>query len=139
MGITIQAESSHCELVYIHTCEHDDDVLEYYDQPSRIKLEYPDRNGRNLGVWHTPDFFVLQKTGAGYIECKEESSLLKLAEKSPHRFVFDEAGYWRCPPGEEYAEQFGLFYRVWTPSNVNPILYRNIEFLSDYLTDEKAR
>ncbi len=50
MGVTIQFESHKNELAFIHEYEHDDDVMEYYDQPSTIKLDYEAANGRRLGV-----------------------------------------------------------------------------------------
>lgn len=59
MGLTIQFESHTVELAGIYQMEYDSDVLEYYDQPPSIKLNYKSKNERNVGVWHTPDFFVL--------------------------------------------------------------------------------
>src|SRR5438132_4363670 len=66
MGVTIQAESHRNELPGIYEYEHDPKTLEFYDQPPRIKLTYPDRNGRPIGVWHTPDFFVIRADGVGW-------------------------------------------------------------------------
>ncbi len=40
MGFTIQFESHKVELPHIYELEHDDDVLEYYDQPPPIKWFY---------------------------------------------------------------------------------------------------
>lgn len=108
MGVTIQFESHKNELGWIHVFEHDDDVVEYYDQPPAIKLEYEATNGRRLGVLHTPDFFVIRSGSAGWEECKTEEQLIKLAERSPNRYYKNESGTWRCPPGEAYAEQFCL-------------------------------
>ncbi len=61
MGFTIQFESHRVELAGIYEMEHDDSVLEYYDQPPSIKLDYLSAKGRHLGVVHTPDFFVMRK------------------------------------------------------------------------------
>ena len=72
MGVTIQFESHKVELPFIYQLEHDDNVLEYYDQPNAIKLDYLGKNGRKLGVLHTPDFFVIRKNSAGWEECKTE-------------------------------------------------------------------
>ncbi len=68
MGLTIQFESHTVELAGIYQMEYDSDVLEYYDQPPSIKLDYKSKTGRNVGVWHTPDFFVLRHEQAGWIE-----------------------------------------------------------------------
>lgn len=46
MGRTIQFESQHVEVYGIYEMEYDDDVLEYYDQPIRIQLQY-----RASGCW----------------------------------------------------------------------------------------
>ena len=40
MGCSIQFESQHVELWGIYTMERDSDVLEMYDQPTRIQLRY---------------------------------------------------------------------------------------------------
>jgi hypothetical protein len=55
MGVTIQFESHRVELPAILELEHNDDVLEYYDQPPSIKLDYSSADGKHLGVLHTPD------------------------------------------------------------------------------------
>ncbi len=136
MGKTIQFESHRVEAPKIYTLEQDRNVFEYYDQPPPIKLNYQGKNGKNLGVVHTPDFFVLDKDGASWIECKTEEKLEKLEEKNPNRFCRDADGNWRCPPGEEYAAQFGLSYRVCSDQEFNWTLQRNFLFLEDYYRAE---
>jgi putative transposase len=61
MQCSIQFESEHVELWAIYAMEGDDDVLEFYDQPSRIPLSYRAKSGRKTTQWHTPDFFVLHR------------------------------------------------------------------------------
>jgi transposase InsO family protein len=133
MGVTIQAESHRNELAGIYQKEHDPATLEYYDQPPPIKLLYQAPNGRRVGVLHTPDYFVLRTDGVGWEEWKTEDELLRLRETMPHRYRRDEAGGWRCPPGERYAEPFGLFYRVRSSAGIDWVLQRNLLFLEDYL------
>ncbi len=133
MGVTIQFESHKNELARIRELEHDPEVLEYYDQPPTIKLAYRSAGGRRLGVLHTPDFFVLRESAAGWEECKTEEELVLLGEKRPHRYRRDETGNWRCPPGEEYAAPFSFDYRVRSSAQINWTWQRNIEFLDDYL------
>ena len=113
--------------------EHDPAVLEYYDQPPSIPLAYPTASGRRLLVMHTPDYFVLRHDSAGWVECKTEGDLEKLAVRSPHRYVRDDAGDWRCPPGEAHASALDLDYRVWSSNKVDWNLQRNLQFLDDYL------
>lgn len=105
MGRTIQFESQTVELPFVHLLERDNSVLEYYDQPSeQVKLRYKaGKNEKVIGFTHTPDYFVISKDQAGWVECKDEEELLKLTEESPNRYVRVD-GQWRCPPGEAYAE-----------------------------------
>src|SRR6266566_8320614 len=46
MGVTIQFKSHRVELAGIYEMEHDAGVLEYFDQPPPIKLDYESANGR---------------------------------------------------------------------------------------------
>jgi transposase InsO family protein len=133
MGMVIQAESHRNELAFVYEMEYDEVVLEYYDQPSVIKLTYQARNGRQVGVLHTPDFFVLRTEGAGWEECKTEAELHQLAEQMPQRYVWDEQHGWRCPPGEQYAAPYGFSYRIRSSAEINWIFQRNLIFLQDYL------
>jgi putative transposase len=79
MGFSIQFASQHVELWGCHTMERDEDVLEYYDQPTRIQLHYRARSGRKTSPWHAPDFLVLRRQGAVFEEWKHASSLDTLA------------------------------------------------------------
>jgi len=133
MGVTIQFESHRHELAAIFELEHDSSVIEYYDQPPSIKLNYRGNNGRRIGVIHTPDYFVLRTDSAGYEECKPEGALFRLAEQSPERYQRDGAGQWRCPPGEQFAGQYGFYYRLRSEADIDWIWQRNIQFLEDYL------
>src|SRR5713101_585757 len=134
MGVSIQFESHRLELAAIHEMEHDPDVLAFYDQPGTIKLTYQGKNnGRRVGAIHTPDFFVIRQDRAGWLECKMEERLLELVEEMPHRYVRGSDGTWSCPPGEAYAEPFGLFYSLYTSAQINWIYQRNLLFLEDYL------
>jgi len=143
MGVIIQAESHRNELAGIYEKEYDPETLEYYDQPSRIKLIYEAKNGRRVGIWHTPDYFVIRSDSIGWEEWKTEAELPRLAEQMPYRYIREE-NVWHCPPGEEHAAQFGFFYRVRSSAEIEWGLQRNLLFLEDYLRaskedlDEKA-
>ena len=132
MGVTIQFESHTVELAGIYQMEYDSDVLEYYDQPPSIKLNYKSKNERNVGVWHTPDFFVLRQEEAGWEEWKTDQELEKLAVKMPHRYIKDDDRQWRCPPGESHASSLGLYYRLRTDTEIDWVLQNNLRFLEDY-------
>jgi transposase InsO family protein len=133
MGVTIQFESHRVELAGIYEMEHDADVLEFFDQPIQIKLNYESPAGKRVGVLHTPDFFVIRKTAAGWEEWKTEEELLKLGDRSPNRYLAAADGRWRCPPGEAYARDFGFYYRVRSCKEINWVYQQNVEFLEDYL------
>ena len=138
MGITIQFESHRNELAAIYEMEHSGSVLEYWDQPPPIKLEYGTPAGRAIGVLHTPDFFVLRADSAGWEECKLEEDLRRLAESQPNRYRRTDDGTWSCPPGEEFARGFGLYYRLRSSAEINWVFQRNLIFLEDYLRAEPA-
>jgi putative transposase len=132
MGVTIQFESHRVELPKVYELEHDEDVLEFYDQPAPIKLEYQGKNGRNLAHFHTPDFFVIRRSTVGWEECKTEADLKKLAERSPNRYTKTDTGHWSDRPGTEYAKQYGFYYRMWSDAEIDWVLARNTIFLEDY-------
>lgn len=136
MGFTIQFESHRVELAAVYEMEHDGDVIEYYDQPPSMKLDYDSANGRRMGVLHTPDYFAIRQETAGWEECKTEEQLEKLSQKNPNRYCRGEDGEWRCPPGEAYAEQFNLYYRVRSSKTINWVFQRNVQFLEDYLRSD---
>ncbi len=133
MGVTIQAESYKNELAGVYEMEHDPTVLAFYDQPPPIKLQYQAKNGRQIGVLHTPDYFVVRTDALGWEEWKTEEDLVQLAEKMPHRYECREDGVWCCPPGEQVAAPLGFYYRVRSSRDIHWIFQRNLRFLSYYL------
>ena len=138
MGTIIQFESHRVELPFIHELERDQEVLEYYDQPPPILLKYHQTKGRRVSVMHTPDYFVLRRDSAGWVECKTAQDLEILATKSPQRYLRVSDGSWHCPPGEMHASSLGLNYTVWSSAHVDWILQRNLQFLEDYMRFDSA-
>lgn len=129
MGRTIQYESRTVELAFVLACEIDQDVREYYDQPAQLTLSYPSANGRRVVTGHTPDFFVLSASFAGFVECKPAEKLPELVQRSPSRYVRADGGAFACPPGEEEAARYGLAYKVWSPPAHSAVLTDNARFL----------
>lgn len=121
---------------YIYKLEHDPNILEFYDQPPAIELYYMSKTGRAVRVLHTPDFFVLRPTKAGWEECKTEQELLQKSQDSPHRFGQTEQGQWRCPPGEQYASDLNLYYAIRSDAELNSTFQRNFVWLEDYWRDD---
>ena len=132
MSRSIQFESRHVELWGIYEMEHDDDVLEFYDQPTRIQLQYRARSGRKTTQWHTPDFFVIRQNKAGFEEWKPVSALETLTVTMPERYQRKASGGWRCPPGENATQAHSLFYRVRTNEEVHQFVIQNLKFLQDF-------
>lgn len=132
MGVTIQFESHRVELAAIYEMEHDPLTLEFYDQPPPIMLDYNSAHGRRMAVRHTPDFFVVRQDAAGWEEWKTEEDLDRLTQHNPNRYRRD-GDHWHCPPGENYANQFGLTYRVRSSKEIQWRFQRNILFLQDYI------
>jgi putative transposase len=136
MGVTIQFESHRVELALVYELEHDPDVLEYYDQPPPIKLDYESANGKRMGVLHTADYFVIRSNSAGWVECKMDEDLKRLSERNSNRYRLDDR--WRSPPGEAYATGLGLSYLVRSSSDINWTFQANIQFLEDYFRGDRA-
>ncbi len=149
MQCIIKAESAKVEFPFLLAAEHDDDVLEVWDQPPSIQLEYRDTRGRLQRPMHTADFFLFRHRECGWVECKPTQELVKQAERRPNRYVLDEHSEcgnedehdggrwrrWRCPPGEAFAAKYGLTYRVWSSDEINWAVQDNALFLEDYYQD----
>ena len=129
MRFTIGYDSRTGELAFIVLCETDADVFEYYDHPIELTLDYRSASGRRCVHAYTPDFFVLGKAFADLVEVKPESVLRNLVEASPHRYEATAEGGFRSPPAEAAAAEFGLGYRLWTPSREVQVLADNLRFL----------
>lgn len=94
------------------------------------------KSGRRTTQWHTPDFFVLRCESAGWEEWKQERALDPLAESQPTRYQNAPTGQWQCPPGEAYAEQLGLTYRLRSSTEFHPLEIQNLKFLQDFWARE---
>jgi putative transposase len=132
MQCIIKAESHKVEFAFLLQVEHDDNVLEVWDQPPSIRLAYQDRRGRTQQPLHTADYFLFRHKEAGWVECKPTQELIRQARTRPNRYQLDRQGKWRCPPGEAYAAQHGLFYEVYASDQINWAAQDNWLFLEDY-------
>lgn len=132
MQCIIKAESHKVEFAFLLQVEHDDNVLEVWDQPPSIELEYQDRRGRTQRPLHTADYFLFRYKEAGWVECKPAQELVRQARTRPNRYQLDEQGRWRCLPGEAYAAKYGLFYEVYASDQINWAAQDNWLFLEDY-------
>ncbi len=135
MQCIIKAESAKVEFAFLLEAEHDDEVLEFWDQPPPIPLEYRDRRGHLQHPLHTADYFVFRYESAGWEECKPVEKLIQFAQQHSKRYVLDEQGQWRCLPGEAYASKYGLTYRVRASDQINWAAQDNWLYLEDYYQD----
>ncbi len=135
MQCIIKAESAKVEFAFLLAAEHDDAILEIWDQPPSIPLEYLDKRGRLQRPMHTADYFIFGREECGWIECKPTEELLKQEKTRPNRFVRDQQGTWHCPPGETFAATYGLTYRVWSSDQINWVAQDNAIYLEDYYQD----
>ena len=101
-----------------------------------LDLRYAGPTGKRTIARHTPDYFVLRQKSAGWEECKLEKDLVQLATKSPNRYQL-MGDTWRCPPGEAYAESFGLYYRLNSSALISINFVRNMIWLEDFLLDKQ--
>jgi len=131
MRWTIQFES-HTELGAISIMEHDPGVLEYWDQPTRLKLHYHGPSGRQVTNWHPLDFLVLRQEGASFAEWKREEELARLVKEHSDRYQRHSSGGYRSAPGEVAAEALGLLYRVRSSRELSAVFIQNLMFLEDY-------
>lgn len=135
MGLTIQFESHTIELAGIIEKEHNRSILEYYDQPPSFNINFQ-KDGKNRGNIYTADFFVIGEEWIGWEEWKEEDELLRLSIENPNKYSLDKDGKWHFIPGEKFAKELGLSFRVCSSKHLNWTYLRNIRFLEDYLVNE---
>ncbi|GAM14268.1 TnsA endonuclease N-terminal domain-containing protein [Mesobacillus selenatarsenatis] len=138
MGFSIQFESNDVELPTVYMMEIDENILEYYDQPPSLKVNYVNDIGRNIGYMYTPDYFVISKSGAYWIEVKTEGDLIKLSQKKNSKYFKDKDKRWRYSPGEEYAKRLGLDFKVISTEVFSWTFIRNMMFLEDYIVDKET-
>src|SRR6266487_4473711 len=131
MNVTIQFES-HTELGAIYVMEHDPGVLEFYDQPTKLKLHYLGPSGRRVTNWHPPDFLVLRQDGASLEEWKREEELERLVREHSARYQRNPSRGYRSAPAEAAAEALGLLYRVRSSRELSAVFIQNLMFLEDY-------
>ncbi|MBO0789939.1 MAG: Tn7 transposase TnsA N-terminal domain-containing protein [Ktedonobacteraceae bacterium] len=133
MGMMMQFESESVELSAMYWMDHDEKVIEFYEQPHTLKLTYLDKTGKRMqGHYYTPDFLVLRPDGVAFEEWKTEEELHRLCRKQPYRYQRSEDGTWHCPPAEELTRLLGVSFRVCSSAMLPPTYIDNLDFLADY-------
>ncbi|MFC3627786.1 Mu transposase C-terminal domain-containing protein [Vogesella amnigena] len=133
MGCEIATESRHIEFAAAVGHEFDDDVLEYYPQPTELKLELLDiATGEIKNIHHTPDFLVIRSDGIIFEEWKSEAKLARLAEKYPYRYQRGSDGLWYAPQIEQQLAALGIRYRICSDATISRRRVENLLHLADY-------
>lgn len=132
MGRVISTESHTVEFAAMLHYECDPKVLEYYAQPVEVdhKVEIP--SGKMTRLLHTPDFLLITQDGIVVEEWREETRLLKLAMKSPGKFIREETG-WRYPVAEAFFAERGIAYRLRSADELPRQFIQNLSFLKPFL------
>ena len=125
------------EFAFLLQAEHDDDMLEIWDQSQSIQLDYQDRRGRIQRPHHTADYFLFRYGQSGWVECKTTQELIRQAQTRPNRYQLNEQEQWRCPAGEAFAAKYGLFYQVYASGQVNGASQDNWLFLTGSWHDSR--
>ncbi len=93
MQCIMKAESAKVEFAFLLEAEHDDEVLEFWDQPPPIKLSYRDRRGHLQQPLHTADYFVFRYRSAGWEECKPIENCCSLPGSTQHATCSTKKGH----------------------------------------------
>jgi putative transposase len=137
MGFTLQFEAHTTEFaVLLDLHYYRPGVKEVYDQPFKFWLEYLNKKGQRARVPYVPDFFVIEVDGAGFIECKTEEQLRKLAKEQPNRYKFGKDGQWHDIPAEQAVASYGLTHTIISNAEIEPTQSRNAIFLEDYFSSD---
>ncbi|WP_188380156.1 Mu transposase C-terminal domain-containing protein [Oxalicibacterium faecigallinarum] len=133
MGCEIRTESRHIEFAAAVEREYDAQVLEYYAQPTELKLDLIDpATGEIRRITHFPDFLVIRQDGFTLEEWKSESKLERLAEKYPYRFKKGSDGRWYSPQIEKQLAELGIGYRIFSDLDLPRRRVDNLLHLADY-------
>ncbi|TAN30323.1 MAG: integrase [Castellaniella sp.] len=132
MGCEIATESRQAEYAAALNYEYDPQLLEYYPQPCRLKLDlFDESNDQVHPIDHTPDFLVIRKDQITLQEWKTEDKLMSLARRHPWRYE-KQGSQWRSPQIEAYCADLGIGYELHSSAAVHPNRTKNLEILSDY-------
>jgi len=133
MGFVLEAEAWKTEFLALVEWDYDQETLEIYPQPEKLKIRYTSADGKRPIVVHTtPDAFRITQECFSFVECKTEEFLLDESKKNPSRYVRQDDGRWRSPPGEVAAAALGCRFEVRSTSENNYVLHENLELLKDF-------
>lgn len=133
MDREIATESRHIEFAAAIDKEYDADVIEYYPQPCKLKLDLIDeRTGAIKSIHHIPDFLVIQSDSITLEEWKSETKLARLAETYPYRYAKDSDGRWYSFQIEKQLADQGIRYQIRSDAEIPRRRIENLQHLADY-------
>lgn len=131
MARTISTESRGPERYLALLLEHDEDVLEYWDQPPPLQLTRTDSKGNTRTFQYTPDFLVLSTRGPRLVEVKPVDKARRLTVSRPNEWVQDTATEeFRFIPAEVACHELGLDFEVFVYSKDMRHRHHNLEILA---------
>lgn len=144
MAKSIQYESRTLEGPACWLYEWDEEVAEFFDQPTTLWLSYR-KGSRTVSCSYVPDFFVSRISNRGVVQCLElcfeewrpKERLLKLQDKRPERYRQQPDGKWVDLAAQEHLRRLGLKHVICTEDDIPAVLVRNIRFLHEYRPDER--
>jgi putative transposase len=133
MAREVATESYGIEFAAAIGFEYDEQVLEFYPQPCKLRLSLvDDSTGEIHSIHHTPDFLVIYQDNFTLDEWKSETKLIRLAEKYPYRYQRDDDGNWYSPQIEEQLAKLGIHYRIRSDASIPRRRIENLQHLADY-------
>lgn len=128
MGFTIMAES-HIEHRFVMKCElHQDEFLEYWDQPCEVPITGTDRRGRRYRSTYTADFLIFTPTQVVAIETKPYAKCLELHGRRPEDWRQTSDGFSYEPAVKAFA-QLGIHHQVVTERDIGAVEANNYDLL----------
>ncbi len=136
MGLVIQAEARETELAAAITWEHAPDILEFWDQPNKVRVGRRGAKRKGGGYLKSFDYLVIATDWVGFIECKKEEWLLAQLATGREGYVRQADGSWTHPELEQAADALGLGFHVRSSRENCWPLIRNLDLLADYLRSD---
>lgn len=127
MGCVVAVESAE-EYTFVTLQEFDDDVLEYWDQPTSVSVQYLAKDGRYRRSTYTPDFLILKKDKVELVQVKTSGACADLVKDRPGRWQWIHGGYHDLA-AEEYFSNFGLSHSVYLDGQNQKIRAENCRLL----------
>jgi putative transposase len=135
MGGAVAVESAE-EYTFATLQEFDDNVLEYWDQPTSVSVQYLAKDGRYRRATYTPDFLILKKDKVELVQVKTSGACAELVKDRPGRWQWIDGGYHDLA-AEEYFSNFGLSHSVFIEGQNQKIRAENCRLLV-HLRDQEA-